>query len=145
MHCASQAGHLTVVKLLVESGSPTTAETSNGRTPLWFAASENKLKVVTYLIQREHDSYKLLEDRKVQMRPFLVTFIYSDTLFKKHPKCLILVFPIHFVLFFTNWKHSSLRSKCCKMRLFLVISSIVTETSLFMMLICFYTRSLSTI
>ena len=65
MHCAAQAGHLSVVKLLVESGSPTTAETSNGRTPLWFAASENKLKVVTYLIQREHDSYKLLEDRKV--------------------------------------------------------------------------------
>ena len=86
MHCASQAGHLTVVKLLVESGSPTTAETSNGRTPLWFAASENKLKVVTYLIQREHDSYKLLEDRKVLMRPFLVAFIHSDKLFKNHPK-----------------------------------------------------------
>ena len=65
LHCAAQAGHLSVVKLLVESGSPTTAETSNGRTPLWFAASENKLKVVTYLIQREDDSYKLLEDRKV--------------------------------------------------------------------------------
>ena len=78
MHCSSQAGHLSVVKLLVESGSPTTAETSNGRTPLWFAASENKLKVVTYLIQREHDSYKLLEDRKVLLsmenETFLVIF-----------------------------------------------------------------------
>ena len=65
LHCSAQAGHLSVVKLLVESGSSTTAETSNGRVPLWFAASENKLKVVTYLIQQEHDSYKLLDDRKV--------------------------------------------------------------------------------
>ena len=83
MHCSSQAGHLSVVKLLVESGSPTTAETSNGRTPLWFAASENKLKVVTYLIQREHDSYKLLEDRKVLLsmenETFLVIFMHNDS------------------------------------------------------------------
>lgn len=48
----------------MESGASTTAETSNGRIPLWFAAAENKLKVVTFLIQKQHDSYKLLEDRK---------------------------------------------------------------------------------
>ena len=67
LHCSAQAGHLQVVKLLVESGASTNTETSNGRIPLWFAAAENKLKVVSFLIQQPHDSYKLLEDRKVNM------------------------------------------------------------------------------
>jgi ankyrin repeat protein len=35
LHCAAQAGHLNVVKLLVESGAPTTAQTTNGKIPLW--------------------------------------------------------------------------------------------------------------
>ncbi len=41
------------------------AETNNGRIPLWFAAAEGNLNVVTFLIQQKHDSYALLEDRKV--------------------------------------------------------------------------------
>lgn len=49
---------------MVESGASTVAETSNGRIPLWFAASENKLKVASFLINQQHDSYKLLEDRR---------------------------------------------------------------------------------
>jgi ankyrin repeat protein len=57
-----------VVKLLAESGASTVSETTNGRIPLWFAAAESNLKVVTYLIQQEHDSYKLLDDRKVKDR-----------------------------------------------------------------------------
>ena len=65
LHSAAQAGHLDVVKLLTEAGSSTTAETVGGRIPIWFAAAENNLKVVTYLMQQPHDSYKLLEDRKV--------------------------------------------------------------------------------
>ena len=64
MHCAAKAGFLNVVKLLVESGASTTAETSNGRIPLWFATAESHLNVVTYLIQQNHESYDLLEDRK---------------------------------------------------------------------------------
>ena len=64
MHCAAKAGYLNVVKLLVESGASTTAETSNGRIPLWFATAESHLNVVTYLIQQNHESYDLLEDRK---------------------------------------------------------------------------------
>ena len=35
LHCAANAGHLDVVKHLVDSGASTKAETSNGRTPLW--------------------------------------------------------------------------------------------------------------
>ena len=41
---------------------------SLGRIPLWFAAAENNLKVVTYLITQEHDAYKLLEDRRVSKK-----------------------------------------------------------------------------
>ena len=67
LHSAAQAGHLDVVKLLTEAGSSTTAETVGGRIPIWFAAAENNLKVVTYLMQQPHDSYKLLEDRKVTL------------------------------------------------------------------------------
>ncbi len=91
LHCASQAGHLNVVKLLVtgflwrkvsiiltfisqikqvESGAPTTAQTTNGRTPLWFGASENNLNVVMYLLKQPHDAYNLLDDRKVNNNAF---------------------------------------------------------------------------
>ena len=35
IHCAAHAGYLDVVKLLVESGSPSTAETNAGNIPLW--------------------------------------------------------------------------------------------------------------
>ena len=36
LHCASQAGHLDVVKLLTESGAATTAETTNGQSSTLF-------------------------------------------------------------------------------------------------------------
>ena len=65
LHSAAKAGFLNVVSLLVESGASTTAETANGRIPLWYAAAEGNLNVVTFLIQQTHDSYSLLEDRKV--------------------------------------------------------------------------------
>ena len=35
LHCAANAGHLNVVKHLVDSGASTKAETKDGRTPLW--------------------------------------------------------------------------------------------------------------
>ena len=61
-----QAGYLNVVKLLVESGAPTTVETNTGKIPLWFAAAESNLVVVSYLIKQDHDAYTLLNDRKVR-------------------------------------------------------------------------------
>lgn len=54
-----------MVKLLVESGAPTTVQTNNGRIPLWFAAAESNMSVVSYLIKQQHDAYSLLDDRKV--------------------------------------------------------------------------------
>ena len=47
-----------------------------GRIPLWFAAAENNLKVVTYLITQEHDAYKLLEDRRVSKKK-LSNYIFA--------------------------------------------------------------------
>ena len=58
MHSAAKAGYLNVVKLLVESGASTMAETSGGRVPLWYAAAEGNVNVVTYLISQKHDSYR---------------------------------------------------------------------------------------
>ena len=66
MHSAAKAGYLNVVKLLVESGASSTAETGQGRIPLWYAAAEGNLAVVSYLIHQNHDSYALLGDRKVR-------------------------------------------------------------------------------
>ena len=66
MHSAAKAGYLNVVRLLVESGASSTAETGNGRIPLWYAAAEGNLAVVSYLIHQNHDSYALLSDRKVR-------------------------------------------------------------------------------
>ena len=57
---------MNVVKLLVESGAPTTVETNTGKIPLWFAAAESNLVVVSYLIKQDHDAYTLLNDRKVR-------------------------------------------------------------------------------
>ena len=65
LHSAAKAGYLNVVKLLVENGASTTAETNAGRIPLWHAAAEGNVKVVTFLLKQQHDSYSLLDDRKV--------------------------------------------------------------------------------
>ncbi len=67
MHSAAKAGYLNVVKLLVESGASSTAETTNGRIPLWYAAAEGNISEVTYLIQQPHETYELLDDRKVHL------------------------------------------------------------------------------
>lgn len=61
--CASQAGHLDVVKLLVESGASPLAKTSKGQSAIWFAAAENNVDVLSYLMKKEHDTYGLLEDK----------------------------------------------------------------------------------
>ena len=57
-----------VVKLLVESGAPTTSKTSDGKIPLCHAASNKHVDVVEYLLSRKHDIYLLLDDSKVNYK-----------------------------------------------------------------------------
>lgn len=65
LHCAAKAGFLNVVKLLVESGASPNSETTHGCVPIWFAASEGHNEVLKYLMTKAHDSYSLMEDKKV--------------------------------------------------------------------------------
>ena len=44
--------------------------TKNGRTALWYAASEGHNNVLYYLLREKHDSYSLLEDRRVRNKFF---------------------------------------------------------------------------
>lgn len=66
LHCAARAGFLDVVKLLVESGASPKAETNFGSAPIWFAASEGHNEVLKYLMAKEHDTYSLMEDKRVR-------------------------------------------------------------------------------
>ena len=43
-------------------------KTKNGRTALWYSASEGHNTVLYYLLREKHDSYSLLEDRRVRLR-----------------------------------------------------------------------------
>ncbi len=52
-----------MVKLLVESGASPLAKTSKGQSAIWFAAAENNVDVLSYLMKKEHDTYGLLEDK----------------------------------------------------------------------------------
>lgn len=65
MHCAARAGYLDVVRLLVESGASPKAETNYGASPIWFAAQEGHNDVLEYLMTKEHDTYGLMDDRRV--------------------------------------------------------------------------------
>jgi hypothetical protein len=53
------------VKLLVDSGAPTTCITNDGKIPLCNAASNRHVEVLNFLITKKHDVYTLLEDNKV--------------------------------------------------------------------------------
>lgn len=66
LHCASRAGYLDVVRLLVESGASPKSETNLGCAPIWFAASEGHNDVLKYLMEKEHDTYALMEDKRVR-------------------------------------------------------------------------------
>lgn len=67
LHCASRAGFSDVVKLLVESGASPKSETTYGSAPIWFAAQEGHNNVLEYLLTKEHDTYNLMDDRRVRL------------------------------------------------------------------------------
>ncbi|XP_026842997.1 serine/threonine-protein phosphatase 6 regulatory ankyrin repeat subunit A isoform X2 [Drosophila persimilis] len=64
LHCAAKAGHLEVVKLLCEAGASPKSETNYGCAAIWFAASEGHNEVLRYLMNKEHDTYGLMEDKR---------------------------------------------------------------------------------
>lgn len=49
--------------------------TKNGRTALWYAASEGHNNVLYYLLREKHDSYSLLEDRRVSYQFSCIIYV----------------------------------------------------------------------
>uniref|UniRef100_A0A1I8AYW8 ANK_REP_REGION domain-containing protein n=1 Tax=Meloidogyne hapla TaxID=6305 RepID=A0A1I8AYW8_MELHA len=64
MHYATKAGHLDVVKLFVNSSADAQAETKDGKVPLCFAAANNHIECLHFLLKQKHDTHQLMEDRK---------------------------------------------------------------------------------
>ncbi|XP_067282389.1 transient receptor potential cation channel, subfamily N, member 1 [Pseudorasbora parva] len=64
LHYGAQAGCLEVLSLLVESGASACAECCAGRTPLQLAAQENHETAVIFLLRREKNTLRLLDDKK---------------------------------------------------------------------------------
>lgn len=64
MHHATKAGHLNVLKLFMQSSADPQAETKEGKIALCFAAGNNHITCLSYLMKQDHDTYSLMEDRK---------------------------------------------------------------------------------
>ncbi|XP_063885899.1 serine/threonine-protein phosphatase 6 regulatory ankyrin repeat subunit C-like isoform X3 [Scylla paramamosain] len=64
LHYCARAGHLEVVKLLVDAGASPMDKSIEGKTPIVLAVASEHVDVYNYLINKKHDSYKLLEDKK---------------------------------------------------------------------------------
>ena len=54
----------------MESGASPKAETNYGSAPIWFATSEGHNDVLKYLMSKEHDTYGLMEDKRVKKLNF---------------------------------------------------------------------------
>ncbi len=70
LHYAAKAGHLEVVKHLIEAGASPTTETKDGKVPINYAASNNHADVLSFLFTKEHDTYTLMDDKKVKAVQF---------------------------------------------------------------------------
>ncbi|XP_064110745.1 serine/threonine-protein phosphatase 6 regulatory ankyrin repeat subunit C-like isoform X2 [Macrobrachium nipponense] len=64
LHYSAKAGHLEVAKVLVEAGANPEDKSNEDKTPITFAVSNEHVDVYNYLINKKHDSYKLLADKK---------------------------------------------------------------------------------
>lgn len=65
LHFATKAGTMPVIKLLLESGADPLAETKEGKVALCFAAAANHYPALSFLMENEHDTYQLMDDKKV--------------------------------------------------------------------------------
>ena len=66
LHYAARAGQLDVVTLLVESGASATHESKDNKTALTLAAGNNHADVLSYLLKHEHDTHRLMDDKKAR-------------------------------------------------------------------------------
>ena len=64
LHCSAKGGYLDVCVLLVNTGTSTTACSSEDKIPIWYACIEGNKNVVEYLLRQPHNTYALLEDNK---------------------------------------------------------------------------------
>ena len=62
LHHASRSGRMESVKLLLELGASVTHTTREDRVPLSLAAASGHIDVFMFLLNKEHDTEKLLED-----------------------------------------------------------------------------------
>jgi len=67
LHFAAKAGHLDVVKLLVESGACPKHETIDNKMPISLAASAGHTDVLSYLLRQDRNTHLLLDDTKVPL------------------------------------------------------------------------------
>jgi len=79
LHFAAKAGHLDVVKLLVESGACPKHETIDNKMPLSLAASAGHTDVLSYLLRQDRDTHVLLDDTKVRAPSLSLTFLPDFT------------------------------------------------------------------
>ncbi|PAV85627.1 hypothetical protein WR25_08242 isoform C [Diploscapter pachys] len=61
LHLAAQNGHYEMVSLLIAQGSNINVM---DQVPLCFAAANNHIECLRYLLQQKHDTHLLMEDRK---------------------------------------------------------------------------------
>ncbi|XP_018122170.1 provisional ortholog of ankyrin repeat domain 52 L homeolog isoform X1 [Xenopus laevis] len=64
LHFAARSGFLDTVRFLVECGANPTLECKDGKTAIQYAAAKNHQDVVSFLLKKNHNTLKLIEDRK---------------------------------------------------------------------------------
>lgn len=67
LHYASRYGFLEVVQLLVESGADPCTLSKDEKVPLCAAAAAGHSNVLSFLLKKEHDTLKLMDDKTVRI------------------------------------------------------------------------------
>ncbi|KAJ5200052.1 hypothetical protein N7472_005256 [Penicillium cf. griseofulvum] len=67
LHIAAKKGHLDVIRVLADAGSPIDAQDGHGATPLTFAAQEGHLDVVQFLLSRGADPNIMTDDQDTSL------------------------------------------------------------------------------
>ena len=70
LHQAARHGYLNVVQLLIDNGADPTATNKDGKMPICCAAAAGHYEVLSYLLNKDHDSLQLMEDKMVSYFEF---------------------------------------------------------------------------